>query len=46
MSDLIIITQRFYRWLIASLKVIANFFNMSNLMADDIVSGATDSVEE
>jgi len=43
---IIIITQRFYRQLIASLKVIANFFDMSNLMKDDIVSGATDNVEK
>jgi len=42
----IIITQRFYRQLITSLKVIANFFDMSNLMEDDVVSGATDSVEK
>jgi len=42
----IIITQRFYRQLISSLKVIANFFNVSNLMEDDVMSGATDSVEK
>ncbi len=41
----IIITQRFYRQLITSLKVIANFSNMSNLMKDDVMSGATDNVE-
>jgi len=41
----IIITQRFYRQLITSLKVIANFSDVSNLMEDDIVSGATDNVE-
>jgi len=29
-----------------SLKVIANFSDISNLMEDDIVSGATDNVEE
>ena len=45
-EGIIIITQRFYRRLITSLKVIASFFNMSNLMGDDVVSGATDSVEE
>jgi len=43
---LIIITQRFYGQLITSLKVIANFFDVSNLMEDDIMSGATDSVEK
>jgi len=43
---IIIITQRFYRWLITSLKAIANFFDMSNLMEDDVVSGATDNVEK
>jgi len=43
---IIIITQRFYRELIASLKVIANFFDMSNLMEDDVMSGATDNVEK
>jgi len=43
---IIIITQRFYRQLITSLKVIANFFGMSNLMEDDVMSGATDSVEK
>jgi len=43
---IIIISQRFYRWLITSLKVIANFFDMSNLMEDDVMSGATDSVEK
>jgi len=31
---------------ITSLKVIANFFDVSNLMEDGIVSGATDSVEK
>jgi len=39
---LIIITQRFYRQLITSLKVIANFSDMSNLREDDAVSGAAD----
>jgi len=29
-----------------SLKVIANFFDVSNLMEDDVVSGATDSDEK
>jgi len=43
-GTLIIITQRFYRQLITSLKVIANLFDMSNLMEDDVVSGATDNV--
>ena len=39
---LIIITQRFYRQLIAILKVIANFSNVSNLRGDNFASGATD----
>jgi len=39
---LIIITQRFYRQLIAILKVIANFSNVSNLREDNFASGATD----
>jgi len=43
---LIIITQRFYMQLITSLKVIANFFDVSNLMEDDVMAGATESVEE
>jgi len=43
---IIIITQRFYRQLITSLKVIANFFDMSNLMGDAVMSGATDNVEK
>jgi len=38
----IIITQRFYRQLIASVKVIANFSNVSNLREDNIALGATD----
>jgi len=42
----IIITQRFYRELITSLKVIASFFDVSNLTEDDVVSGATDGVEK
>jgi len=42
----VIITQRFYRQLITSLKVIAGFFDVSNLLEDDIMSGATDSVEK
>ena len=42
----LIITQRFYRQLITSLKVIANFFDVSNLMEDDVMSGATDGVEK
>ena len=43
---IIIITQRFYRQLITSLKLIANFSDVSNLMEDDVVSGATDNVEK
>ena len=42
----IIITQRFYRRLITNLKVIANFSDVSNLMEDDVVSGATDIDEK
>jgi len=42
----IIIAQRFYRQLITSLRVIANFFDVSNLMEDDVMSGATDNVEK
>jgi len=43
---IIIITQRFYRQLITGLKVIASFSGMLNLMGEDIMSGATDSVEK
>ncbi len=39
---IIIITQRFYRQLIASLKVIVNFSIVSNLREDNVTSGATD----
>jgi len=42
LQDIIITTQRFYRQLIASLKIIANFSNVSNLRKDHVVSGATD----
>ncbi len=38
----IIITQRFDRQLIASLKVIANLSDVSNVREDNVVSGATD----
>jgi len=41
-NSLIIITQRYYRQLITSLKVIAYFSDMPNLREDDIASGATD----
>jgi len=40
--NIIIITQRFYKQLIANLKFIANISDMSNLKEDNIASWATD----
>ncbi len=46
MYNIIIIYQRFYRQLITSLKFIANFSDVSDLMGDDIMSGAADGGEK